>query len=405
MRAAVFGGSFDPIHIGHLLLADEALSLGYGRVIFVPAWRSPFKPEGGGAEGRAAERLEMIAASIACDPRMSLDDCEIRRESSYAAETLEDVIRRYEPEGKPGLLIGDDLLADFPDWRRSADILEMADVVVGRRSGSKAPSPPFPCLHAANEANGISSSMVRERIAGGGAWRRMVPEGARAVIERRGLYGLPKGPAAPASISGAWPWGGAAGGASPGAAARVEEAARETLGFARFLHSRNTALLAWDMCLRFGLDPAAGYLAGIGHDLAKRLGDGEQIRLARAFGREITELEMGKPSLLHGSAAAALLRDCFGVRNHDILEAVAKHTLPGGDMGPLAKTVYVADKLEVGREGADRDLRRLAFAGGDLDEIFGEVVRRRASSIRSRKLRLSEETIGLLEKIKAPGAV
>jgi len=84
-----------------------------------------------------------------------------------------------------------------------------------------------------------------------------------------------------------------------------------------------------------------------------------------------------------------------------VLEAVAKHTLPGGNMGPLAKVVYIADKLEAGREKADPALRKLALSGSDLDEIFLEVLERSAASISSRMLKLSDETLGLLEKARA----
>ncbi|MCL2193240.1 MAG: nicotinate-nicotinamide nucleotide adenylyltransferase, partial [Treponema sp.] len=80
MRLAVLGGSFNPIHMGHLFLADAVLSkLGYDRVVLVPAFRSPFKLAAQGMEDSTHNRLEMIAASIAGDPRLTLDDCEIRR--------------------------------------------------------------------------------------------------------------------------------------------------------------------------------------------------------------------------------------------------------------------------------------------------------------------------------------
>jgi nicotinate-nucleotide adenylyltransferase len=397
VRLAVLGGSFNPIHVGHLFLADAALcALGYDRVALVPAFRSPFKQDAQGMEGSARDRLDMIAASISGDPRIALDDCEIRRGGvSYTADTLADIARRHAPSGKIGLVIGDDLAADFPRWRRSAEILEMADVIVARRlspgagGGAPAESLPFPRIRLDNAMLEVSSSAASALIREGGAWRYLVPPGAREIIEARGLYG-----ARPSRGL-----GGAPASAGP-AAARAEDAARAALGQERFLHSRGTALMAWDLCRRFSLDPESGYLAGVAHDIAKQLDDRAQLRLAKSWGAEISSVEMEKPSLLHGAAGAALLKKNFGVRSRDILEAVAAHTGGRRGMGPLAKAVYIADKMEPSRE-CDPDLRRLACEGGDLDEIFLAVLARAAADTRARKRRVLEETLRVLEETEA----
>lgn len=396
MRIAIFGGSFNPIHAGHLMLADSVIStLGYDRVVLVPAYRSPFKPGAGGMEDGCRARLEMIAASIAGDARLSIDDCEIRRGGvSFTLDTVADVIERYSPDGKPGLVIGDDLVDEFPDWHGSDEILRMADVIVARRLRSATKRTSFPCVQLTNEVADVSSSMVRDRVAGGGAWRYLVPQGARSVIEARGLYGFS---GEPPTAAGSWPWGTGASDVT----LRVECAARESLGFSRFLHSRNTALLARDMCLRFSLDPGLGYLAGIAHDLGKPLDDGMQLRMAEKYGGGLSSLEKEKPALLHGRTAAVFLRDFFGVNDEEVLQAVALHTLGGDDMGPLAKVVFVADRLEVAREKVDPGLRRLAISGGDLDAVFAETLERGVASLRAAGIRPSSRTLTLLERTKA----
>ena len=399
MRLAILGGSFNPIHMGHLFLADAVLStLRYDRVVMVPVYRSPFKPSAAGMEGSARDRLEMIAASISADPRLTVDDCEIRREGvSYTVETLADIIRRYDPGEKPGLIIGDDLAEEFPRWLDSGRILEMADVIIARRVHSEKLDVPYPSVRIANDIMDISSNMVRERIAENAAWRYFVPPAARAIIEDRGFYGAARQDAAHRQQAAE----------SPGKnlILRVEEAVRENLSLERFLHSRSTALMAWDMCSRLqksnpSLDPELGYLAGIAHDLGKQLGDKAQIKLAKTYGKRISRLEKQKPSLLHGKASAVLLMERFGVYNRDVLEAVAMHTQAGVDMCPLAKVVYVADKMEVSRDRADPSVRKLALAGNDLDEIFAAVVYQTVSSLRSRKLELSGETMRLLQKMR-----
>ena len=395
MRLAILGGSFNPVHLGHLFVADTVLAaLRYDRVLLIPAYRSPFKLAAADMEGSARDRLEMLAAAIAGDPRLALDDCEIRREGvSYTVDTLRDIVRRYRPEGKPGFIIGDDLAADFPQWHDSAGILALADIIVASRlhARSDALRCPYPHIRLKSEVMDISSATVRERIAAGGAWRCLVPAGARTLIEERRLYGCGGDGAAMGAAS-----------AASRAIVRVEDAARESLSLERFLHSRNTALLAWDLCHRFGLDPSLGYLAGIAHDLGKSLDDETLLQLAKSDGQPIDKLEKKRPALLHGRAAAVLLRERFGIHNTDVLEAVALHTSGGADMGPLAKAVYIADKVEVSREKADPALRAMCYANESLDRILYAVLDQTVSWLRSKKLELSEETFRLLEKMKGP---
>jgi nicotinate-nucleotide adenylyltransferase len=395
VRLAILGGSFNPVHSGHLFLAEAALTaFDYDRVVLVPAFRSPFKDGMGGMEGSAADRIDMLAASIPGDPRLALDNCEIKREGlSYTIDTVIDIEKRYRPEGKPGLILGDDLAADFPKWRRFDELLERADIIVARRVLPEETVFSFPCRQIRNEVMDISSAMIRERIGAGKLWRSLVPAGAAAIIEDRRLYGY--GSKDPRK-------GSAHSGLTKEAVVRVENAARESLSAGRFLHSRNAALLAWDLCRRFGLDPLAGYLAGIAHDLGKPFSGEQLLKMAASDGEEIAALERQKPSLLHGRAAAVLLRECFGISGGDIIEAVAWHTQGRAGMGPLAKAVYIADKLEVSRE-ADPALRNMAYGperADSLDGIFAAVLHDTVAFLRSRKLDLSETTLRLLDAVQ-----
>jgi nicotinate-nucleotide adenylyltransferase len=383
VKLAVLGGSFNPVHVGHLFLAESVLSgLGYDRIVLVPAHESPFKPEARMVS--SGDRLDMLAASIPAEPRITIDDCEIRREGvSYTVDTLGDIIGRYKPEGKPGLVLGDDLAADFLKWRKSAEILEMADIIIARRIASEGVSLSYPHRLLENDIIKISSGTVRERIKNRGNWRYLVSTGTRFIIEDRGLYGA-----------------GTAAEESPdrGTTARIEEEVRVRVGPARFLHSRNTALLAWDLCRRFGLDPSAGYLAGITHDVCKPLREEELFALVRSDGERISPLERKKPSLLHARAAAVLLREHFGIHNRDILDAVRLHTTAGAEMGPLAKVVYIADKIEISREHVNPVLRDLSRTAG-LDTLFEAVLDDTVAYLRSRKLDVSEGTLRLFEAV------
>jgi nicotinate-nucleotide adenylyltransferase len=413
MKLAILGGSFDPPHLGHLYLAETALTtLGYDRIILVPAFQSPFKPDG--QETSAADRLDMLAASIPADPCLGIDACEIERQGvSYTIDTLEELIRRYRPEGKIGLILGDDLAQDFSQWYRAGDIVQAADIVIGRRLSAGPVDFPYPYRALENEVMELSSGMVRERIQQGRSWRSLVPLGARLIIEERGLYGCrPPGAGASAgALSTAALTTSGAGAASPAARAaspapgakplspqiiaRIEEALRSMVSPARFLHSRGVALLSYDLCRRYGLDPARGYLAGIAHDIAKSLGEAGLLQLARRDDRGVTKLERAKPGLLHGKAGAVLLRERFLIEAPDILEAVREHTTGSPGMGPLAKVVYVADKIEASRKGVDPELRDLDRYA-DLDDLFTAVLDETVAYLRSQEVNLSPGTQRLL---------
>jgi nicotinate-nucleotide adenylyltransferase len=341
-------------------------------------------------ESNTNDRIAMLAAAVAGDNRYAIDDCEIRREGvSYTIDTIEDIITRYLPSGKPSLIIGDDLALDFPKWRNSEKILQLADIVIGRRIGSSAADYPFPHIFIDGGVMDISSQMVRQKISEGSNWSFLVPSAARDIIMNRRLYGY----------SGSVPDEDS----SHSVIMRIETEARETLSTARFLHSRNTALLAHDLCSRFGIDPTAGYLAGIAHDLCKQLDVKQMLKIVKSDGMPISALEKEKPNLLHGRAAAVLLRERFCIHNKDMLEAVAVHTSGSENMGVLAKIIYIADKAEVSRN-IDPALRKMCYEDnsnpGELDNILFAVLRKTVSKLQSRKLDMSEETLKLLKRME-----
>ncbi|MDR2632865.1 MAG: nicotinate (nicotinamide) nucleotide adenylyltransferase [Treponema sp.] len=392
MKFAILGGSFNPVHAGHLVLADTVLSaLKYDRIILIPTYQSPFKQ--GAVGGSPQDRLDMLAASIPGDPRLTMDDCEIRRKGvSYTIDTIRDIIARYRPEGKLGLVLGDDLAGTFLAWRRASEIMSQVDIIIARRITAESERFPHPHKQLNNAIIEISSAVLRDRIRDQGNWRYLVPTGARAIIEDRKLYGYMAQGTVPVvhpipAIPNLW-----------GFISGVETAVRMTVSFSRFLHSRNTALLCWDLCLRFGLDPQKGYLAGIAHDICKSLGDEEMLTWARMDGKDIDAMERKKPSLLHGRAAAVVLEKRFNIHDEAILEAVRLHTTGGIGMGPLAKVVYIADKLEISREDLDPAIQELREKA-DLDRLFGAVLEETMGYLRSQALDISEGTLRLFETV------
>jgi nicotinate-nucleotide adenylyltransferase len=130
--------------------------------------------------------------------------------------------------------------------------------------------------------------------------------------------------------------------------------------------------------------------------MAKSFSEEALKGLARLDGEPLSRLEKKKPSLLHARAAAVLLRDRFGIEDADILEAVRYHTMGRPGMGPLARVVYIADKIEISRGGIKAELRE--FTGyADLDSLFTAVLDETVAFLRSQKMDLSAGTLRLLE--------
>ena len=178
----VFGGTFDPVHVGHLAIANAALDeLGLGRVYFVPARRSPLKQEGpiAGPE----DRLAMLEAATTGEPRFRVSAVELDRKGpSFTVDTLE----AMRGEGELFLILGSDAYADFEEWREPERIRSLATIVLAARPG--APNAPSGVRMLDSPLMDISSRELRARAARGRSLRYLVPEGVLRYIEEHGLY-------------------------------------------------------------------------------------------------------------------------------------------------------------------------------------------------------------------------
>jgi nicotinate-nucleotide adenylyltransferase len=188
MRLILFGGTFDPIHHGHLILARDALeTLGGERVIFLPAAISPHKLAR--TPTSPAFRRAMVAAAIAGEERFVLDDRELSRPGpSYTYDTVIE-LRAEWPGAELLYLVGFDNVAALDTWYRYEELAQLVQFIVLRRAGVEA-SEVSPGLERRVD---ISSTEIRERVARGLSISYLVPEPVRAIIEQNQLYrgGLP----------------------------------------------------------------------------------------------------------------------------------------------------------------------------------------------------------------------
>ena len=183
----LFGGSFDPIHLGHLLVAQAVLeAVGLEQLRFLPAGQQPFKQ--GRHQAPAVARAEMVALAIAGEPRFAVDTIELDRSGpSYTVDTLR-LMRSREPAARFAVIVGADTAHDLAHWREPAALPGLADWIVVARPGNTRPEFPWPVRVVTVPAIEISATEVRARVAAGRSVRYWVPEAVAGFIGREGLY-------------------------------------------------------------------------------------------------------------------------------------------------------------------------------------------------------------------------
>jgi nicotinate-nucleotide adenylyltransferase len=188
-RDALFGGSFDPVHLGHLLVAERLCELErLDRVVFVPVRRSPHKPD---AMAPGRDRLAMLRLALRGNTSFAADDLELRRPGpSYTIDTVREWAARSGT--RPTLILGGDALLDLPSWREAEALRREARIVVYARPGAEAAvarARELRVRYHAGVLSHLSSRRIRELSRRGSSLRYQVPEPVRRYIAAHGLYG------------------------------------------------------------------------------------------------------------------------------------------------------------------------------------------------------------------------
>jgi nicotinate-nucleotide adenylyltransferase len=182
-KIAIYGGTFDPIHHAHLILARQAIeTLELDKVFLVPAAVSPLKKSAPVASGEL--RLTMLRAAIKGEPKFEVNECELLRPPpSFTIDTVEDV-RRSEYDVSMYCLIGEDNVEQLPRWHRFAELEKMVRFVVLDRSGKQASH----CYQLIHRRIDISATEIRQRVARNESIRYLVPDSVEEIIQREKLY-------------------------------------------------------------------------------------------------------------------------------------------------------------------------------------------------------------------------
>ena len=363
MKIGIFGGTFNPPHLGHITAAREAFALlGLDRLLLIPAGLPPHKelPAGSPTAEQRLEMTRLAAEATELGDRVEVLDLELRREGrSFTSDTLAALKAQY-PEDELWLLMGTDMFLSLQTWHEPERVLSLVNIAAfGRRAvdteSSFAVQREYLC-RTWPQANirilsipgvvEVSSTELREKLKAGQGGALLAPA-VYGYILREGLYHtgadlkhLPLEQLRPVALS--------------------------YLKHKRIPHVLGTEQEAVRLAERYGADVEKARVAALLHDCTKKLSMEEQLALCAKYGIQLDELEQKALKLLHSKTGAAIARDVFGV-DDEIYSAIWYHTTGHANMTKLEKVIYLADYIEPSRDfpGVD-ELRNVCYE--DLDK-------------------------------------
>lgn len=388
MKIGIFGGTFNPPHLGHLAAARTAVDvLGLDKLLIIPAAIPPHKelPQGTPARSHRLAMAAKLADGLLLPDKVEVSPMELEREGkSYTSDTLEALQEQY-PDAELWLLMGTDMFLTLHLWHEPAEILKLAGICAFGRTeqdGEEVFAPQrehlqktFPGARITTITLpglvGVSSTQLRELLARGEGADYLQPS-VYGYILMKGLYGtcadlkhldIPELRAC--------------------SYAMVQEK--------RVRHIRGTEEEAVRLARRWGADENLARRAGILHDCTKYLAGEEHIAICEKYGVPLDDLERTAPKLLHSKTGACMARYLFGEPD-EVYEAIFWHTTAKADMTTLEKILYVADYMEPNRDfdGVER-LRELAYR--DLDKALLLGVETTVQEMRDRQLPVHINTV------------
>lgn len=354
MRIAIYGGSFNPPHIGHAEAARAAYkALKPDKFLIIPTNTPPHKELEANSPS-PEQRLEFCRLAFGDIPGAEVSDMELRREGkSYTADTVDALLEQY-PGAEICIVMGTDMFLSFRSWYRWQHMLETCTLaVLSREDFDRREIENFKAeLEKENGAKVIliphlplpmSSTEIRERLRRGLGSDDLC-QGVYECIIRNGYYD------AKPELS----W--------------LRQMVMPYLKENRIAHVTGVESQAVMLAMRWGADPDTAAIAGILHDITKAQSKEKQLKLCEKYGIILENAERENPALLHARTGAALAKERFGISD-EIYSAIRWHTTGKPDMSTLEKIIYLADYTEPTRdfEGVE-ELRELSFE--DLDRAM-----------------------------------
>ena len=394
MKLGVYGGTFDPPHLGHMVSARQALeALELDKLLVVPA---PIPPHNAVPEGvpLAQERLEMTAMAadtLLLPDRMEVSGIELDRQGpSYTSDTLRQ-LRQEHPGDELWLLMGSDMFLSLHQWHEPETVCALAHVAVFARSDAddraalevqaKRLEKDFGAHSVVldlPQVVEISSTQIRADLAQG-IEPDYLPEPVYGYILRHGLYGV-KADLKDLTMD------------------QLRACSLSMVYAKRHAHIRGVEGEAVRLARRWGADEDKARRAGILHDCTKYLNLEEQLAICEAYNLPLDALERENAKLLHSKTGAALAWGIYG-QEEEVCRAIYWHTTGKPGMTVLEKIIYIADYMEPNRDFAGvEDLRRLAYEDLDAAVLLG--LQMSAADLTRRGLVIHSNTQGAIEELE-----
>lgn len=319
MRTGILGGTFDPVHSGHVQLARAALKqLSLDRVLLLPSGEPPYKKP---IAGRA-DRLTMARRAV--DGLKGIEICELEilhPGPTYTADTLRRLRESY-PGDELVYILGSDAAARVSRWKDADEARRLCRFACVVRAGAQ-DTVPEGMLRMEADIPGISSEAIRSKINSGGTVGDELPSNVAQYIAARGLYiaAMPE--------------------------SEIISDLQRILKPGRFRHTLGVMETSVELAQIYGAPEGKALYASLLHDCAKNLDDSALIELGHISGADAAE--MACMPVLHAPAGAYLARERYGVRDMEVLSAIRRHTVGAENMSLLDAIVYVADMIEPGR--------------------------------------------------------
>ena len=383
MRVGIMGGTLDPVHMGHIQIAETALhELQLDRIMLLPAGDPPHKAH----PTPKADRWRMAQLAAETVPGMFACDAEISRAGvTYTVDTLREM-HIYQPDTQWYYLIGADTLDVLDSWRSFDQVAKMCTFVVAGRGAEKASAERMAFLADRYGARftvlsvsgpEISSSEIRDRTAKGQDIRGLTTENVRMYIEAQGLYLCPYSTDA------------------------IRDMLRAHLKIGRYQHTLSVAETARRLAARYGVSPARAYLAGLLHDCAKYMDADAQRAMLRQSDLPIDDAEMAADSVLHAPVGALLAESTYGVRDMQILSAIRKHTIGDAEMSMMDALIYTADFIEPNRKPFPGLAEARALAEQDIYAAMCQCARLTCAYVRESGAMPHPKTIKMIQNYQA----
>ena len=355
-RIGIYGGTFNPPHLGHMLAARQAVRLlRLDRLLLIPDRIAPHKvlPEGSASPEERMQMLQLAAAGI---EKAEVSDIELRREgTSFTYLTILELKQLY-PEAELVLIMGTDMFLSFDKWRETKIITDHAALGVLYR-GEKGEKAAIDAKKAEMEANGVKVELIENEVTAISSTdlRRMLifgcaepflPEGVGAYIREKGLYGTGRDYR---NLS----------------EEELEQVVVSLLKPNRVAHVLGCRDMAVELAKRWGADVTDAARAGLLHDITKAIDGPLQLTLCSEYGTMLSDFSRRYPKTLHALTGSLVAERIFGEKEA-VVNAIRHHTTGKANMSLLEKIIYIADYVEPNRTIAGVDqLRHLAFT--DLD--------------------------------------